>query len=329
MGQSRSGILDISILNPIRSELKQTDKLLAGYLKTPYEEIKPLNRHTTQKTGKKLRPAITILFSRMCGLDEERMLKLGACFELLHTSTLIHDDVIDNANTRRGQETHNSVWSNTMTVLYGDFVFSSAMQLAVELEDIGALQQISRITRELVSGELLQNANTYRFPPDNDRYFEIIRLKTAVLFGGCCGIPVLLTQGAKDARNAFKIGEGIGFAFQIIDDCLDYIADERLGKPRLIDLAEGKTTLPVLMALDQNNHIVKDIVTRVFDARQITLEDGEQLINQLRENKYLEQAIDVAKKHIHDSLELLDDFPEGKYRNVFQKICKFITQREF
>ncbi len=321
--------MSIRVLNPIAGELKQIDKLLAEYLKTPYGEIEPLNFHTVEKTGKKLRPAITILFGRACGLDEERMLKLGACFELLHTSTLIHDDVIDKAGMRRGHATHNAKWDNTLTVLYGDFVFSTAMRLAVELKDIAALEQISRITRELVSGELLQNASAFNFPPVKEKYFEIIRLKTAVLFGGCCGIPLLLCHGRKKSDIGFEIGENIGLAFQLIDDCLDYIADDKLGKPRLIDLKEGKATLPVLLALEKGNDTVADIVQEVFQSREISENDGEKLIRELREGGFLAETIQLAKNRVHRALVLLDSFPEDRYTGVFRKICTFITERDF
>ncbi|NOY24157.1 MAG: polyprenyl synthetase family protein [Acidobacteria bacterium] len=321
--------MSIRVLNPIAGELKQIDRLLAEYLKTPYGEIEPLNFHTVEKTGKKLRPAITILFGRACGLDEERMLKLGACFELLHTSTLIHDDVIDKAGTRRGHATHNAKWDNTLTVLYGDFVFSTAMRLAVELKDIAALEQISRITRELVSGELLQNASAFNFPPVKEKYFEIIRLKTAVLFGGCCGIPLLLCHGREKANIGFEIGENIGLAFQLIDDCLDYIADDKLGKPRLIDLKEGKATLPVLLALEKGNDIVADIVQKVFENREISENSGQKLTRELREGGFLAETIQLAKNRVRQALALLDNFPEDSYTGVFRKICTFITERDF
>ncbi len=321
--------MSIHVLNPISGELKEIDRLLSEYLSTPYGEIVPLNRHTAEKGGKKLRPAIAILFGHSCGLDEERMLKLGACFELLHTSTLIHDDVIDNATTRRGHDTHNAKWDNTLTVLYGDFVFSSAMRLAVELKDIAALEEISRITRNLVTGELLQNATAFRFPPNQEKYFEIIRLKTAVLFGGCCGIPLLLCHGREKAKVGFDIGEHIGLAFQLIDDCLDYIADEKLGKPRLIDLKEGKATLPVLLALEKENRTVIDIVKRVFKNREISGLDGETLTRELRGGGFLDETIQLAKTHIREALTLLGDFPENRYTATFRKICGFITERDF
>ncbi len=321
--------MGIDILNPIGSELKRVDALMRDYLKTPYSEVDPFNDHTERKTGKRLRPAITILFGRMCGLDEERILKLGACFELLHTSTLIHDDVIDNAQTRRGQKTHNARWDNTLTVLYGDFVFSSAMQLAVELQDLPALGMISDITRNLVTGELLQHANAYHNPPERQKYDQIIRLKTAILFSGCCAVPVVITKDRELTRKAEEIGEAIGTAFQIIDDCLDYVADERLGKPRLIDLKEGKATLPVLLALEKGDNRVAEIVRSVFETTDMTEEQGRQLVDILKTDGHLEAALDHAKTHIRSALEGLNVFPEGRYRDLFRKICNFIIDREF
>lgn len=321
--------MGINILNPISTELKQMDAIMREYLKTPYSEVDPLNDHTERKTGKRLRPAITVLFGRMCSLDEERILKLGACFELLHTSTLIHDDVIDNAETRRGQKTHNARWDNTLTVLYGDFVFSSAMQLAVELRDLPALGMISDITRNLVTGELLQHANAYQDPPEREKYDEIIRLKTAILFSGCCAVPVIITQNRQLTDTAAIIGENIGTAFQIIDDCLDYVADERLGKPRLIDLKEGKATLPVLLALEAGDDRVAGIVRSVFESRDISEDQGTELVHILKSDGHLSSALGHARHHIRTALDKLDVFPENRYSNLFRKICNFIIDREF
>ena len=321
--------MGIDILNPISTELKQVDAIMRAYLKTPYSEVDPLNDHTERKAGKRLRPAITILFGRMCGLDEERILKLGACFELLHTSTLIHDDVIDNAETRRGQKTHNARWDNTLTVLYGDFVFSSAMQLAVELHNLPALGMISDITRNLVTGELLQHANAYHDPPERNKYDEIIRLKTAILFSGCCAVPVIITQDRQLTDVAAIIGENIGTAFQIIDDCLDYVADERLGKPRLIDLKEGKSTLPVLLALEAGDHRVAGIVRSVFENRDISEAQGTELVHILKMDGHLSSALEHARHHIRTALDKLDAFPENRYSSLFRKICNFIIDREF
>jgi len=321
--------LSMNILNPVRRELSRVDRLMQEALASPRGELGPMNHHTTRKTGKKLRPAITILFGRMVGMDEGKLLKLAACFELLHTSTLIHDDVIDNAGTRRGQQTHNAVWDNTLAVLYGDYVFSSAMRLAVQLEHVPALYRISDITRNLVSGELLQNANAFRFPPDPATYGEIIRLKTAVLFEGCCSVPAVVAERQDWVQPAERIGTAIGTAFQLIDDCLDYVADQRLGKPRLIDLKEGKATLPVLLALEAGDDIIGTLVEQVFEQRTVSGESAVTLVARLREQGYLAQAVDEARKLVGQALSDVAHFPESRYRSAFEEICRFIIEREF
>lgn len=321
--------MSINILNPVRRELTRVDRLIRDALASRYGELTPMNHHTTRKTGKKLRPAVTILFGRMVGMDDVKMLKLAACFELLHTSTLIHDDVIDNAGIRRGQETHNAVWDNTLAVLYGDYVFSSAMRLAVQLEHVPALYRISYITRSLVSGELLQNANAYRFPPDPDVYHEIIRLKTAVLFEGCCTIPVVVAGRKEWVPAAERIGTAIGTAFQLIDDCLDFVADQRLGKPRLIDLKEGKATLPVLLGLQADDPVIRELVQQAFETRDVGATEGAALVDRLRERGYLRQAVDEARRFVTQALTETETFPASRFRETFQSICRFIIEREF
>jgi len=322
--------VEINFFNPISKEMKEIDNTIKTYLKADFKDIESLNKHTVNKKGKKLRPAITILFGKIAGLDLDRTLKLGACFELLHTSTLIHDDVIDNAETRRGQKTHNSIWDNSITVLYGDFVFSSAMRIAVDIGSIEVLDKITSITRDLVSGELLQLSNAYNFPPNKDKYFQIIKQKTAVLFGGCCELPVLLSGISEKAEKAKEIGEQIGYAFQIIDDCLDYVAqDKKLGKPKLIDLKEGKATLPILLALEDNHSGITKLVEEIFKTRDITENSGKRLSDLLREDGYIDKTMNIAKQYVEKSIITLQEFEKSKYRDIFEKICNFIIERDF
>jgi len=322
--------LEINFFNPISKELKEIDNTIKYYLQADFKNIQSLNKHTISKKGKKLRPAITILFGKIGGLNLDKSLKLGACFELLHTSTLIHDDVIDNAKTRRGQKTHNDIWDNSITVLYGDFVFSSAMRIAVDIGSLQVLDKITSITRDLVSGELLQLSNTYNFPPSKEKYFDIIKHKTAVLFGGCCQLPILISEDNTLSKKAKYIGEEIGYAFQIIDDCLDYVAsDNKLGKPKLIDLKEGKATLPILLALEDNHNEVKTLVEESFATQEITEKAGEKLSAILRNENYINKAISLAKQHVENSVNTLSLFKPSKYRDTFEKICNFIIERDF
>lgn len=322
--------MKINFFNPISNEMKEIDNTIKHYLKANFAEIQDLNTHTISKKGKKLRPAIAILFGKIGGLDMDRTLKLGACFELLHTSTLIHDDVIDNAETRRGQKTHNNLFDNSITVLYGDFVFSSAMKIAVDIGSLEVIDKITSITRDLVSGELLQLSNAYHFPPSKEKYFEIIKQKTAVLFGGCCQLPILLSKNNKLSETAREIGEEIGYAFQIIDDCLDYVAvNNKFGKPKYIDLKEGKATLPILLALQDNHNEIKTLVNEIFTTKDISEHSGERLSLVLREDGYIDKTINIAKQHVENSLSLLSKFEKTKYRDTFEKICNFIIERDF
>ncbi len=322
----------VDFLKGISKELKGVEELIARRLESEYPEVSPLVKHSLKKTGKMLRPAFAILFGKIVNIEDEKSIKIGATLELLHNSTLVHDDVIDNADIRRGQKTHNSIWDNTVTVLYGDYMFATAMNIAVELENIDVLRKIAEVSKSLVTGELIQNANAFNFPPKREVYFEIIRLKTAVLFSACCSLP-LIVAGKRDLLPlAEKFGEKLGIAFQIVDDCLDFKADlKKLGKPKLIDLPEGKATLPVLLAMENGEKAVIDIVERVFEARGQVFEskDKKELVKLLEGKGYLKEAFNFAKKLISENMEILDNFEQSRYRDTLLKICDFIISREF
>ncbi len=321
-----------NFLKVISEELNSVENLIADKLSSQYAEIKPLIEHSLKKKGKMLRPAFAVLFGKMTGVEDEKSVKVGATVELLHNSTLIHDDVIDNADIRRGQKTHNSIWDNTLTVLYGDFMFATAMNIAVELENIEVLRRIAGVSKSLVTGELLQNANAFNFPPKKETYFEIIKLKTAVLFEQSCAIPVVLSGKSQLVEFAEKFGLQLGLAFQIVDDCLDFKADiKKLGKPKLIDLPEGKATYPVLLALENGEQEVVEIVEKVFYSKGEKFEekDKKRLVKILKSGGYLKKAFDYARQLIRDNLRLLENFEDGVYRETLLKICDFIIDREF
>ena len=322
----------VDFLKGISAELKWVETLIANRLESKYPEMVPLIKHSLKKTGKMLRPAFAILFGKIVGIEDEKSVKIGATLELLHNSTLVHDDVIDNADIRRGQKTHNSIWDNTITVLYGDYMFATAMNIAVELENIDVLRKIASVSKSLVTGELIQNANAFNFPPKREVYFEIIKLKTAVLFSACCSLP-LIVGGKEDLLPlAEKFGEKLGIAFQIVDDCLDFKADlKKLGKPKLIDLPEGKATLPVLLAMKNGEEDVVDIVQRVFKSKGDVFDerDKKTLVKILEKNGYLKEAFDFAKTLISENMEILERFENNEYRKTLFKICDFIIDREF
>lgn len=324
--------MSIAFLKGISGELKGVENLIAERLKSDYAEVSPLVKHSLKKTGKMLRPAFAILFGKLVNIEDEKSIKIGATLELLHNSTLVHDDVIDNADIRRGQKTHNSIWDNTITVLYGDYMFATSMTIAVELNSVEVLKRIAFVAKSLVTGELIQNANAFNFPPKKDVYFEIIKLKTAVLFSACCSLPLIVAGKEELLPLAEKFGEKLGIAFQIVDDCLDFKADlKKLGKPKLIDLPEGKATLPVLLAMENGEKEVNEIVERVFKSKGEVFEekDKKNLVKILENKGYLKEAFNYAKTLISENMQILEKFEQNEYRDTLFKICDFIIDREF
>ncbi len=325
-------VVVVDFLNGISKELDGVKNLISDRLKSNYSEVSPLVKHSLKKTGKMLRPAFAILFGKIVNIEDEKSIKIGATLELLHNSTLVHDDVIDNADIRRGLKTHNSIWDNTITVLYGDYMFATAMEIAVELNSVEVLKKIAQVSKSLVTGELIQNTNAFKFPPNREVYFEIIRLKTAVLFSACCALPLIVSGERKLLSLAERFGEKLGIAFQIVDDCLDFKADlKKLGKPKLIDLPEGKATLPVLLAIENNEKRVIEIVKSIFDSKGSVFSGKEkrELVELLDKKGYLKEAFNYAKTLISENMEILEHFKESKYKDILLKICDFIIGREF
>ncbi len=325
-------VVVVDFLNGISKELEGVKNLISDRLKSNYSEVSPLVKHSLKKTGKMLRPAFAILFGKIVNVQDEKSIKIGATLELLHNSTLVHDDVIDNADMRRGLKTHNSIWDNTITVLYGDYMFATAMEIAVELNSVEVLKKIAQVSKSLVTGELIQNANAFKFPPNREVYFEIIRLKTAVLFSACCSLPLIVSGERKLLSLADRFGEKLGVAFQIVDDCLDFKADlKKLGKPKLIDLPEGKATLPVLLAIENNEKRVIEIVKGVFDSKGSVFSGKEkrELVELLDKKGYLKEAFNYAKTLISENMEILEHFKDSKYKDILLKVCDFIIGREF
>ncbi len=231
----------------------------------PY--IQTLNARIMEGTGKRLRPKLLILCTRMLECDSSDAVLYGACFELIHTATLIHDDMIDDATTRRGRTTMHEQIGNTLTVLYGDLVYIRAHRAAAQAGRLSALVAIDKVSEKMIEGELLQNQVNYNLDIDRETYFDILTRKTAYLFAGTTQVAGL-TAGLDDeaCEALFQFGFHLGTSFQLIDDYLDYTGNaEAMGKPVLSDLLGGKVTLPVIHALAADNGSLRAGIQAIWD----------------------------------------------------------------
>ncbi len=261
--------LDLSrYFSPIAPKLAAVEGELQRILQSDVEVVQKLADHVRGGQGKRLRPALVMLASRFCGVKNEEDVRFGAVFELIHTATLVHDDVIDHAQLRRGMPTLNRLWGNTLTVLFGDLLYLVAMNEAIAGRSWRMMEIFAEVTTRMIEGELIQNDVLFKLDTSRKDYFDIQERKTALLFSGCTETGAVLTGRSEPECLAMReYGLQVGRAFQLVDDLLDYTAtSEQLGKPAFSDLREGKLTLPMLTLLekapDEANSLVRTIWNR-------------------------------------------------------------------
>jgi octaprenyl-diphosphate synthase len=263
-------------LNDIRTlindDLQATDQLILQRLASDVLLINQIGHYIIHNGGKRLRPLITLLSAKACGYQGQDHLTMAAVIEFIHTSTLLHDDVVDESDTRRGQKTANEVWGNAASVLVGDFLYSRSFEMMVEPGIMRIMQVMSEATNVIAEGEVLQLLNCRDADTDETRYMEVIHRKTAKLFEAAALMGPVLSGLPKLEQALADYGRHLGAAFQLIDDVLDYTADrEELGKNIGDDLAEGKPTLPLIYAMQHGNAEQKALIRRAIEHEGIAL----------------------------------------------------------
>ncbi len=252
---------------PIAPKLVGVEAELQRILQSDVQVVQKLADHVRGGQGKRLRPALVMLSSRLCGGQGDFDVRFGAVFELIHTATLVHDDVIDHAQLRRGMPTLNRLWGNTLTVLFGDLLYLVAMDEAIACRNWRMMEILAEVTTRMTEGELIQNDVLFKLDTSRKDYFDIQERKTALLFSGCTETGAVLTGRSEDDCRAMRgYGLEVGRAFQLIDDLLDYTATSaQLGKPAFSDLREGKLTLPMLTLLEKAPDEVRPLIRTIWD----------------------------------------------------------------
>ncbi len=293
-----------------------------------------LNRIThyiIKRKGKQMRPMLIFLCSKLLnsGKVNEKVYRGASVIELIHTATLIHDDVVDESNKRRGFFSINAIWKNKIAVLVGDFLLSKGMLLCIDNKDYDILDVISESVKQMSEGELLQIEKTKKLDIDEETYFEIITKKTASLIASCCKIAAI-SVGCKsdDIDKIAKLGLNIGIAFQIKDDLFDY-GKRRIGKPRGIDIKQKKLTLPLIYAINNlEKREKKWLISSLKKSRK-----NKALINQIislvKETGGLDYAIDTMNKYNKLALDELETFEDSQYKNSLKKMINYVVQRNY
>lgn len=292
--------------------------------------IRDVGDHILQGGGKRLRPALLLLISQMLRYDGYRDVVYAAVVEFIHTATLIHDDIIDEADVRRGRTSINYGWGNNLTVLVGDYIFMHSMAMALSEGNLDILRLLSDATIRMIEGEVLGVEQSGRADITSEQYFEIVGRKTAALFGACCQIPGLLVDAPERQLNALKeYGVNLGICFQLIDDLLDFTSStEVLGKPALSDLKEGKVTLPLLLALPRATAREQELVTRVATQKSFEGTDPAAILTIVERYDAVGQARVIAREYALKARRSLDLFPPSAARESLDLALDFVLDRD-
>ena len=293
-----------------------------------------LNRIThyiIKRKGKQMRPMFIFLFSKLLnqGIVNEKVYRGASVIELIHTATLIHDDVVDDSKRRRGFFSINAIWKNKIAVLVGDFLLSRGMILCIENKDYDHLDIISESVKKMSEGELLQIEKSRSLDIDETVYFEIIKKKTASLISSCCKIAaVSVTKQKKIIESVSKIGENIGIAFQIKDDLFDY-GKRKIGKPRGIDIKEKKLTLPLIYTLNEVDNRKKKWIINSIKKHNRDKSIIKEIISLVKETGGLEYAIEKMNYFHKIALKDLNKLPDNEFKSSLTEMINYVIQRDF
>jgi len=318
-----------SIAQPVEEEMKAFNRLFTGSLQGHNNDFQSMIDFISGKNGKRIRPLILLLSAKLCGEPNEKSVDYAVILELLHTATLIHDDVVDNTMERRGQLSVNAKYDNRVAVLLGDYILAMAIAKAILSQNFAVLDIISRLAQNLAEGELAQLIASKEFRYNEKNYFEVIWKKTAFLLSSCSEMGAISVNASPEKREKLRlIGENLGMCFQIKDDIFDYFDQGNLGKPTGNDIREGKITLPLIYALNTAPKHDSDRIFALIQDRNYLPEAIQQLTDFAKENKGIEYAQHRMQEIKEKILVLLNDFPDSEAKTSLIQLSGYIIERE-
>jgi octaprenyl-diphosphate synthase len=317
-------------LDLIAPKLALVEEELRRNFKSKIATIQDVGEHILGGGGKRLRPALLLLVAKMLRYEGRRDVVYGAVVEFIHTATLIHDDIIDEADVRRGRTSINYGWGNNLTVLVGDYIFMHSMAMALAEGDLDILRLLSDATIKMIEGEILGTEQNGRADLSVEDYFEIVRRKTAALFGATCRIPAYLAElPESQAASLFNYGYNLGICFQLVDDLLDFTSStEILGKPALSDLKEGKMTLPLILAMPQATAREREIVTQVVTRKSFDGIDAADILEIVNRHETVAQTREIARDYANRARIALEPFAASEAKETLEMALDFVLDRD-
>lgn len=325
-------VVPIDVLHDlVAADLDKVNEAIIARMESPVELIPQLAGHLIASGGKRLRPMLTLASARMCGYQGSRHINLAVCVEFIHTATLLHDDVVDRSDLRRGVDTANVLWGNQASVLVGDFLFSRAFQLMVADGSIAVLKILSDASAVIAEGEVLQLMTAHDTETTEDAYLQVITAKTAALFAAACRVGAVVAKRPRAEEHALKsYGKNLGIAYQLVDDALDYSARQAtLGKTVGDDFREGKVTLPVLLSYGRGSDDQRIFWRRVMVDGKQKKGDLERAIRLMTEHGALNDTVERARHYGAMARDALGIFPESEEKSALSSVIDFCIERAY
>ena len=315
----------------VADDMRAVNELVVRRMHSPVAMIPQLAGHIVAAGGKRLRPLLTLASARMCGYAGRRHIALAACVEFIHTATLLHDDVVDESDLRRGLASANAVWGNKASVLVGDFLLSRSFELMVEDGSLSVLSILSRASTLIAEGEVLQLTTQNDTETGETQYLEVIKAKTAQLFAAACRIGAIIAARPKVEEDALEtFGMNLGTAFQLTDDVLDYSAKQMaLGKTVGDDFREGKITLPVILAFRRGDEAERAFWRRTLETLDQRQDDLERAVDLMEKHKALADTVERARHYGAIARDGLGIFADGPEKSALVEIIDFCIERTY
>ena len=327
----KSSIPLAQLFEPIRADLERVDVEFGRHVQSQIDLIPKIGQYIQTSGGKRMRPAVLLMAARLSGYQGDRAVLYAAVVEFIHTATLVHDDIIDDAELRRGRLSVHSRWGNDITVLLGDYLYIKSMALALTHDALEVIRLLCDVTLRMIEGELYQLTKNGDADITEDEHFDIIRRKTAYLFGGCAQIGGMLGKVTSEREEALReYGFNLGIAFQLVDDLLDFTGDTvAVGKPIGSDLREGKVTLPLIHLLRQSSDgIGSRIVRDIIASRTVTPDQWAELLRCLKDHASIDYAYRRAVEFADRAKKPLYAFPPSSERDALLALPDYVLSRD-
>lgn len=314
---------------PIREEMELFEGRFSKAMSSKVALLNRITHYIVNRKGKQMRPMFVFLTAKLLGKTSERTFRAASVIELIHTATLVHDDVVDDSDKRRGFFSINALWKNKIAVLVGDYLLSKGLLLCIDNKDFDLLEIISVAVREMSEGELLQIEKARSLDITEEIYYEVIRKKTATLIASCCALGACSVDASQNGiKKMTHFGEKIGMAFQIKDDLFDY-GQQRIGKPTGIDIRERKMTLPLIYAMEHASSSERRWLKRNLKKNNKNKKIVKEVIAFVKSKGGLEYSISKMHEFQQEAISILDSFPASESKDSLKKLVSYVIDREF